>query len=40
MRAEYGDVEVARVFVTHFATPEFVKTARERNTIVVQSFEW
>lgn len=40
VRAELGDVEVVRVLVTHFATPEFLTMAQERNTLVVQSFEW
>lgn len=40
IRQEHGDVEVVRVLVTHFATPEFLALARERSTVVIQSFEW
>ncbi|MEW6487381.1 MAG: hypothetical protein AB1578_05645 [Thermodesulfobacteriota bacterium] len=40
VRAELGDVDVVRVLVTHFATPEFLTMAQERNTLVIQSFEW
>jgi len=37
---EYGDVEIARIIVTHYATKGFLKRAKERGIIVVQSFEW
>lgn len=37
---EYGNVEIARIIVTHYATKEFLKRAKERGIIVVQSFEW
>lgn len=40
VRAELGDVDVVRVLVTPFATPEFLTLAQERNTLVIQSFEW
>ncbi len=40
VRREKGDVEVVRVLVTHFATPEFLALAEDRNTLVIQSFEW
>jgi DNA repair exonuclease SbcCD ATPase subunit len=40
VRKEYGDVEVVRLFVTHFATKGFLKKAEKRGVIVVQSYEW
>ena len=38
--AEYGQVEIIRVLVTHFATKGFLEQARAKDIIVVQSFEW
>jgi outer membrane murein-binding lipoprotein Lpp len=38
--AEYGEIEVARVLVTHYATKGFVNRANERGIIIVQSYEW
>ncbi|CUU08583.1 hypothetical protein JGI1_02119, partial [Candidatus Thermokryptus mobilis] len=40
VRSEYGDIEVVKVLVTHFASESFLKLAREKGVIVVQSFEW
>jgi DNA repair exonuclease SbcCD ATPase subunit len=40
VRKEYGDVEVVRLLVTHFATKGFLKKAEKRGVIVVQSYEW
>lgn len=40
VREEYGDVEVASLLVTHFATKGFLKKAEEKGIMVVQSFEW
>ncbi len=40
VKEEYGDVEVASLLVTHFATKGFLKKAEERGIMVVQSFEW
>jgi predicted house-cleaning noncanonical NTP pyrophosphatase (MazG superfamily) len=40
VRKEYGDVEVVRLLVAHFATKGFLKKAEKRGVIVVQSYEW
>ena len=40
VRREYGDLEIIRLLVTHYATKAFMKEAGERGVIVVQSFEW
>ncbi|MBN2372718.1 hypothetical protein JXL19_02865, partial [bacterium] len=37
---EYGDIEIVRILITHFATKGFLKKAEEKGVIVVQSFEW
>jgi len=36
----YVDCEIVRLLVTHYARPSFVEMARERDIIVVQSYEW
>ncbi|MDZ7312969.1 MAG: hypothetical protein ONB45_17015 [candidate division KSB1 bacterium] len=38
--AEYGQVEIVKILVTHFARKGFLDLAREKGIIVVQSFEW
>ena len=40
MKEEYGEVEVVRILVCHFATKGFIKEAEDKGVIVVQSFEW
>jgi len=40
VKAEYGDIEMVRVLITHYATKGFLKRAEEKGVIVVQSFEW
>jgi len=40
IKEEYGDVEVIKILVTHFAPGKFVEKAKKENVIVVQSFEW
>ncbi len=40
VKSEYGDVEILPLLVTHFATKGFLKIAKDRGIIVVQSFEW
>jgi chromosome segregation ATPase len=40
VKAEYGDIEVVKILVTHYASESFLKLAREKGVIVVQSFEW
>lgn len=37
---EYGDVEIVKGLITHYATKGFLKKAKEKGIIVVQSFEW
>ena len=40
LKDEYGEVEIARVLITHYATKGFLKKAGQKGVIVVQSFEW
>ena len=40
VRSQEGDVEVLRVLMTHYAASGFLRQAKERGVIVVQSFEW
>jgi len=40
VRSEYGEEEIVKVLVTHFATKGFLNKAKELNIIVVQSHEW
>ncbi len=40
VRAAHPDEEIALLLITHYARPEFFRTAAERGVIVVQSFEW
>jgi len=40
IKDEYGDREIVRVLVTHFATKRILKVAKDNGIIVVQSFEW
>ena len=37
---EYGEREIIKVFVTHFADKEFLNMAKEQGILVIQSFEW
>lgn len=37
---EFGERKIIRVLVTHYATKGFLKRAKEKGVIVVQSFEW
>ena len=40
VKSEYGEVEIMTLLVTHFATKGFLRMAKDRGIIVVQSFEW
>jgi len=40
VKAEFGDVEVVRLLVTHFAKKDFLDEAEKMGVIVVQSYEW
>jgi hypothetical protein len=40
VKEEYGEVEIVRLLVTHFATKGFLKKAEEKGVIVIQSFQW
>jgi len=40
VKDEYGEAEIVRVFITHYATKGFLKKAGEKGVIVVQSFDW
>jgi len=37
---EYGDVEIVRVLISHYATKGFLEQAKKKGIIVIQSFEW
>ena len=40
VRAAYPDEEIVLLLITHYARPEFLRTAAARDIVVVQSFEW
>jgi hypothetical protein len=40
VKEEYGDVEVVKVLITHYAKKGFIKKAENEGIIIVQSFEW
>lgn len=40
VKNEYGEIEIVRLLITHYATKGFMKKAKENRVIVVQSFEW
>ncbi|MEN2994064.1 MAG: hypothetical protein ABDH19_01790, partial [Thermodesulfovibrio sp.] len=40
VKSEYGEVEIIRMIVTHFAKKQALKLAEQKGIIVVQSFEW
>ena len=40
VRREYGDLEIIRLLITHYATKAFMREAREREVLVIQSFDW
>lgn len=40
VRAAYPDEEITLLLITHYARPEFLRTAAARGIVVVQSFEW
>lgn len=40
VREEYEGEKIIRVLITHYATKGFMSKAKERDVIVVQSFEW
>jgi phosphoenolpyruvate-protein kinase (PTS system EI component) len=40
VKEEYGDVEIVKILITHYATKGFMRKAKEKGIIVVQSFEW
>ena len=40
VKKEFGDVEIIKVFVTHFAGKNFLREAEKNGIIVIQSFEW
>jgi len=39
-KEEYGNIEVIKILVTHFAPRKFIEKAKRENVIVIQSFEW
>ncbi|MCX7794620.1 MAG: hypothetical protein N2257_09500 [Thermodesulfovibrionales bacterium] len=40
VRDEYGDKEIIKLIITHYATKGAIKKAQEKGIIVIQSFEW
>ncbi len=40
VKKEFGDVEILRLLITHYATKGFLREASKRGIIVVKSFEW
>ena len=40
VRAAYPDEEITMLLITHYARPEFLRSAAARSIVVVQSFEW
>jgi len=40
VKKEFGEVEILTLLVTHYASKAFLKMAKERGIIVIQSFEW
>ena len=40
VKKEYGEKEVVKILITHYATKGFLSKAKEKGIIVVQSFEW
>ena len=40
IRDEVGSKEVIRMLIKHYATKSFLKKAKEKGVIVVQSYEW
>ena len=37
---EYGNVEIVRVLISHYATKGFLEQAMKKGIIVIQSFGW
>ncbi|MCX7678281.1 MAG: hypothetical protein N2316_03590 [Spirochaetes bacterium] len=40
VKKEYGNINILKLLVAHFATNSFIEEARKRDIIVIQSFEW
>src|SRR4030043_614136 len=40
VKGEYGEAEAIKILITHYATKGFLKKAKEKGVIVVQSFGW
>ena len=40
VRHEYRKQEIVRILVAHYATKRFLKKAKDRGVLVIQSFEW
>jgi len=35
----YGDVDIVKIIITHYTPKKFIEKAKEKNVIVVQSYE-
>ena len=40
MKAEYAEENIIKLLITHYATKGFIKKAKGKGVIVVQTFEW
>ncbi len=40
VKEEYGEVDLIKILITHYATKGFLKKAKDKDIIIVQSFEW
>ncbi len=40
VKNEFGEAEIVKIVVCHFATNSFIKEAENKGIIVVQSYEW
>ena len=40
VKAEYGNKDIVKILITHYATKGFLNRAKEKGIIVIQSFEW
>ncbi|MCX7723863.1 MAG: hypothetical protein N2042_01275, partial [Thermodesulfovibrio sp.] len=40
VKREYKDIEIVKLLITHYATKTALKKAKQKDIIVIQSFEW
>jgi hypothetical protein len=39
VKAEYGEENIIKLLITHYATKGFIKKAKDKGVIVIQTFE-